>query len=636
MVLPMKKVSLLVMEKEKDESLRKLRKLGVIHIEKKTVSSADLSKLLERKARMENALGILRSCKPAAKSGKPKKQAGNTGPQRRATDPNKSAEPVTDPDVLVNLVLKLSDEKKGTQDRLVNLGRERNRIEEWGNFDPQGISFIAENSGLYLFPYKLNHKNFDSLSADIKYILIGKDKNSVRLVTADQEIPGEVPFALPDISLKETDEQINAAQKEMADIEKQLAALSENSRIAEKEINSLLADIEYETAKAGMNVLEDVPAESAVSWITGFIPQEDLGILKRGAAENGWALAADDPGPDDMVPTKLKNNRLVSLLNPLTDFLEVVPGYYEADISGWFLLFFTIFFGMIFGDAAYGFIILAAAVIGIFKTRKNGVPPVLKLLFLLGTSNFVWGILTCTWFGIDPGLVPGFLQRLSLPAISNITAAASLENEGLVRQNLMIFCFSLALLQLSIGHIIAIIRCKTLKILGELGSVSMLIGMYGVVLSLIASNEYRQIPLLMPFVYLLGGGFLVNFIFINYDGSIGKSILESLKNIISMILGIANVFSDIMSYIRLWAVGLAGAAISSTVNAMAGPLFGHLILFVLGIVLVVFGHSLNLVLNTLSVLVHGVRLNTLEFSGHAGLTWSGVAYRPFKETGSGS
>jgi V/A-type H+-transporting ATPase subunit I len=95
-------------------------------------------------------------------------------------------------------------------------------------------------------------------------------------------------------------------------------------------------------------------------------------------------------------------------------------------------------------------------------------------------------------------------------------------------------------------------------------------------------------------------------------------------------LGITNVFSDIMSYIRLWAVGLAGGAIASTVNTMAGPMLGGFLMFA-GIILLVFGHGLNLILNVLSVLVHGVRLNTLEFSGHLGLSWSGTAYKPFAE-----
>jgi V/A-type H+-transporting ATPase subunit I len=158
----------------------------------------------------------------------------------------------------------------------------------------------------------------------------------------------------------------------------------------------------------------------------------------------------------------------------------------------------------------------------------------------------------------------------------------------------------------------------------------MLAGMYNVVLFLVASNNYRKIPFLPPSMYLIVGGFLLTFVFANYDGSIGRSILDSLKNIISVVLGITNVFSDIMSYIRLWAVGLAGAAISSTVNQMASPLLGNFLVF-LGILLLVFGHGLNVILNILSVVVHGVRLNTLEFSGHLGLSWSGTAYKPFKK-----
>jgi V/A-type H+-transporting ATPase subunit I len=380
-----------------------------------------------------------------------------------------------------------------------------------------------------------------------------------------------------------------------------------------------------------MDVLEDVPVESAVSWISGYLPEEDLLLLKHTATENGWALLAKDPEADDFVPVKLKHNRVEKLLTPITDFLNVRPGYDEPDISGWFLICFTIFFGMIFGDAAYGALFVIIAIIGIIKTIKKGVPTGLKLLLLLGSSNFIWGVLTCTWLGLQVEQTPLVLQQISLPLISNVTAAKSAYDEGIVRQNLMIICFSLALLHLCTGHIVAIFHKKNFQCLGDIGSIAMLIGMYGVVLSLIASNEHRQIPLLMPFVYVLGGGFVLNFVFANYTKNLGQSIIDGFKNIISMILGVANVFSDIMSYIRLWAVGLAGAAISSTVVSLAGPMLGHFVFFIFGIIILVFGHGLNLVLNALSVLVHGVRLNTLEFSGHAGLTWSGTAYKPFKD-----
>jgi V/A-type H+-transporting ATPase subunit I len=418
---------------------------------------------------------------------------------------------------------------------------------------------------------------------------------------------------------------------QLSDIEKQYVLLSESRDLVENELKGIVTSIEFETARAGMGVLEDLPPESTVAWITAYVPQENLGAVKQAVSANCWAMLADDPGEDDPVPTKLKNNRVVNLINPLMDFLEIVPGYKEPDVSLWFLIFFTIFFGMIYGDAAYGAIIAIAAIIGMVKNRKKGVPPVFKLMFLLGFSNFIWGLLTCSWLGIDVNMLPAVLRKISLPLISSVTASESAYGDGIVRQNLMIFCFSLALLQLSIGHIIAITRGRTLKLLADVGSIAMLTGMYGVVLSLIASNEYRQIPLLQPCIWLLGGGFVLNFIFANYDGSIGRSVAEGFKNFISMFLGVANVFGDIMSYIRLWAVGLAGAAISSTVNSMAGPMLGHLILFIFGVTLLVFGHSLNIVLNALSVLVHGVRLNTLEFSGHVGITWSGTAYKPFKE-----
>ena len=644
MIVPMKKVSMVVMDKYREASLKKLREIGVIHIEKKNVSSEALTKLLDRKLKIENVLGILRAYEGDAKNGKKgalDANAKSISQKRRASDfINAEGVPFSTEALnasgrqdLVLHVLDLGEERKFLSERQILLSKELTRIEGWGTFSPEDLQFLSRN-GAALNLYELAEKTFESLPPDIPYFLTGRDKNHVRIAVLDSEIPGETPFMLGEQSLKEVRSLLADIHDQIADINRQLISLVARKFIVEKELKNLLNEIEFETANAGMGSLEEAPSQYAVSWITGFVPGEDLGFLKRAAAENNWALLAEDPGPDDMVPTKLKNNRFVRLLNPLTDFLEVVPGYEEADISLWFLIFFTVFFGMIFGDAAYGAIFIIAAIIGILKTIRKGVPPVLKLVLLLGISNFIWGVLTCSWFGVDAVKLPLILQQISLPLISNVTAAESAAGEGIVRQNLMIFCFSLALLQLSIGHIIAITRLRSLKILGEIGSLAMLAGMYGVVLILIASNEYRDLAMyipMMPCVYALGAGFILNFVFVNYDGSIGKSALESLKNFISMVLGIANVFSDIMSYIRLWAVGLAGAAISSTVVTMAGPMLGHFIFFIFGVILLVFGHGLNLVLNALSVLVHGVRLNTLEFSGHVGLTWAGTPYKPFSD-----
>jgi len=608
MVIPMKKVCLFVRDKYQQDALLKLRSVGVVHIKKTNAASEQLSKVLERKAMAENAVGLIQSYKTPVNS-----YAAHTA------EPN-----------LIELMVGLGKERKALEDRQTMLAKERGRIAAWGNFNPASVKEM-ESLGQPVYLYELSHEAFAALGPEIRYIKLSEDKNGLRLLVLDNEIPATTPFQLPEKSLAAIDAELGDIQRKLRELEARIASYAIRRPALMKELKTIQTDIEFETARAELEKVEGVPEAFGFSCLTGFVPTEDLGKLKAASAENGWALVASDPGPDDNVPTKLKNNRLVSLLNPLTDFLEVTPGYHEADISGWFLFFFVIFFGMIFGDAGYGAIVLIAALVGIFKTARKGVPPVLKLLLLLGISNFLWGMFTCTWFGVEAQKLPQVLQDLSLSQISSATAARSPQDEGLVRQNLMVFCFTLALLQLSIGHIVAITRCRTLKILGDLGSIAMLTGMYGIVLSLIASNQYRQIPLFPPCVYMLGGGFLLNFIFTNYEGSIGKSILESLKNFISMVLGIANVFSDIMSYIRLWAVGLAGGAISSTVDQMAGPMLGHLFFFIFGITLLVFGHGLNLVLNMLSVLVHGVRLNTLEFSGHVGLTWAGTPYRPFAE-----
>ncbi|MDR3174010.1 MAG: V-type ATP synthase subunit I, partial [Treponema sp.] len=550
MIVPMKKVSLVVRDKERVSSLEKLRELGVMHLERKSAQSETLTKLLDRRARVEAALGILQTY-PLPKKAELPPQA--EAPHRRKTDRREdedfySADSVNKPappDPVLE-TLALGEEKKNLQEQMVFLGKERSRIEKWGDFDPKAFGELA-GKGIVLFPYDLPQKVYDALPADPELIVLGRDKTNVRVLAVGKEIPGESPWPLPERSFSETGALMTEIRHRLADIESRFVRLAPGRMAVEGQLERIQAEIEFETARAGMETVDDVPAEYAVSWFTGFVPAADVGLLKRGAAENGWALIARDPGEDDMVPTKLKNNRLAGLIQPLTDFLEVVPGYNEIDISGFFLCFFVIFFGMIFGDAGYGALILLACLFGMAKTAKKGVPPVLKLLLLLGLSNFTWGLLTCSWFGLKTFQIPVFLRNLSLPLISNVTADRSAFDKAIVQQNLMIFCFSLALLQLTIGHVLAIIHDKSLKILGHIGSIAMLGGMYFIILSLIASNEARQLPMYPAAVYAFGGGFALNFVFASYEGSIGRSILESLKNIISVILGIANIFSDIMS-----------------------------------------------------------------------------------------
>lgn len=643
MIVPMKKVSLVILDKEKKEALKTLRKIGVVHLEKVEGKGEVLANYKNVSDTLFNASILLSEVKTDKKTFKYETVSNEEALQK------------------ARRVLEIVDRKKELFDQISSATSELDRFAGWGELDPQDFEYLKEK-GICLSLYEIPSDKMRLISDEVKTILLNTSKSVTRfLVLSDEPLterpeglpPEAFSIILPDISTNKIIENINSAKSELDSIQKEFNDSAKYLNSINEYYSSVQKDIEFENIYSGMET-ESLENENTLAWITGFVPVDSFDVLQKTAKENYWALASDDPAEEDAVPTKLKNNKLVSLIYPLTDFLGTVPGYNEYDISGWFLLFFTVFFGMIFGDGGYGLLVTLVSLILILKNKANGKSsPMLSLVFLVGLATVAWGTVTCTWFGLTPEQLPSWLVNLSVTPLSN---AADFKNGGqpyrlylswsdvglTTGQNLQIFCFTLALLQLSVAHIKGIkrnLKNKSLKVLGELGSLVQLWGMFYVVLSMVVSSQIfplnlvvNGIPVGMTAILLVAGGFALSFIFANYEGSLGKSILESCKNIISVLLGVVNVFSDIVSYIRLWAVGLAGAAISNTVNTMAGPLMGHAILFIAAVLLLVFGHGLNMILNLLSVIVHGVRLNTLEFSTHLGMSWSGFKYEPFKET----
>ncbi|MGN0740050.1 MAG: V-type ATP synthase subunit I [Treponema sp.] len=643
MIVPMKKVSLVILDKEKKEALKTLRKIGVVHLEKVEGKGEVLANYKNVSDTLFNASVLLSEVKTDKKTFKYETVSNEEALQK------------------ARRVLEIVDRKKELFDQISSATAELDRLAGWGELDPQDFEYLKEK-GICLSLYEIPSDKMRLISDDVKTILLNTSKSVTRfLVLSDEPLterpeglpPEAFSIILPDVSTNQIIENINSAKSELDAIQKEFNDSAKYLNSINEYYSSVQKDIEFENIYSGMGT-EDLENENTLAWITGFVPVDSFDVLQKTAKENYWALASDDPAEEDAVPTKLKNNKLVSLIYPLTDFLGTVPGYNEYDISGWFLLFFTVFFGMIFGDGGYGLLVTLVSLILILKNKAKGKSsPMLSLVFLVGLATVAWGTVTCTWFGLTPEQLPSWLVNLSVTPLSN---AADLKSNGqpyrlylpwsdvglTTGQNLQIFCFTLALLQLSVAHIKGIkrnLQNKSLKVLGELGSLVQLWGMFYVVLSMVVSSQIfplnlvvNGIPVGMTAILLVAGGFALSFIFANYEGSLGKSILESCKNIISVLLGVVNVFSDIVSYIRLWAVGLAGAAISNTVNTMAGPLMGHAILFIAAVLLLVFGHGLNMILNLLSVIVHGVRLNTLEFSTHLGMSWSGFKYEPFKET----
>lgn len=631
MIVPMKKISLITLGDKKEDTLKKLRKLGIVHIMISEGSGENLNKYKEQIVVLERALFSV---------GKTKGVAQETVDVETAL--KKALE-----------IDKLTEDKNSVLSERIKINNELESLKNWGDINPESINDL-KSKGIEIALYEMPKAEYNSLPDSLKTIKLYTGKSAVQFLVLKEteELPTNLAsyeLALPKMSTEEMKNRILRLNERIAEIDKQVLSYACYADSMKNAIKALDKKVEFETYATGMES-EAISDDETVSvvYFSGFVESEKLAQLQEASRVNSWGLCVEDPTEEDNVPTKLKNNKFVSLIYPLTDFLGTVPGYFEYDISGWFLAFILIFFGIIFGDGGYGLLISGVVAIPIIKSliSKKSVEPAFLLIGLFGLSTILWGTLTCTWFGLSPEQLPQWLKGLSIPVISNVYADKiwypwwTNGTAGLTTaQNLQILCFVLALVQLTVAHIKCAIRNrKSLKVIGDIGSAVELIGMFYMVLSFVVNGQVfsfnliiNGIPVGTIAIVFVAVGFVLSFIFANYEGSVIKSILSSLSNIVSVLLGIFNLFSDIVSYIRLWAVGLAGAAISATVNELAGPLLGNFMFMLLAIILLVFGHGLNMILNVLSVIVHGIRLNTLEFSSHLGMTWSGYKFKPFEE-----
>ena len=369
-------------------------------------------------------------------------------------------------------------------------------------------------------------------------------------------------------------------------------------------------------------------SQDGLVWLSGYLPAAEVDGFKKAAAEAHWAWAMEEPAADDdKVPTKVKYNKVTRLMIPVFDILGTVPGYREYDISFWFLGFFTLFFAMIIGDAGYGCLFLLAALAMTVKNKKASTA--VQLLWVLSIATILWGALTGTWFGLEQAMQVPFLKRLVIPTFANYPAYFNVSTT--TQQNtIMKFCFILGTVQLSLACVMNIrrkLKEKDLSWIADLGWLAAIDALYFVVLYLVIGQQVNLIP--VACVVIAGFLLVVCFGGMAPDKTFGQGLKAGLGNAFTVFLNTISAFGNIMSYIRLFAVGMASLAIAQSFNNMAFGFKGPLVIAAILILLI--GHGLNIVMGLLSVVVHGVRLNLLEFSGQLGMEWAGIAYDPFKK-----
>ena len=589
MIEKMLKTTVICRIEDRESTLDSLRSLGILHVELTNKQDSPTQASITHEAeKINQVLSVLAEFKATKKS-----------TYKSST-----------PEQVAKSALKLINDNSDLKKEIENKRLKKELLIPWGNFSFDSLSKLKDN-GLFVYLCATEKEKLSDFHSkgSIKVISYKRNKVYFVIIATEDKSSETLPLAqlpLENDTLKELESQIAALKGKVKKNELSLSFFAAETGKIKQYALELLDELEFVSNKRSMG------NDYVLSYIKGYTQAKKQELISKAAKKNGWALLLQEPTKDDNVPTLITIPRMFRLIAPVFDFIGISPGYREWDVSICFLFFFTIFFAMIVGDAGYGILFLFIALFLKFrfkKVEKYRLP--LNLFVLLSIATITWGALTCTYFGLPQELFPRKLQGLK-----------ALTDPSIKNSNIQLICFILAALQLSFARVWkAIIMRNSLRALGQIGWAMFIWGNFFTALKLIVFPN--MIYPTFAF-YLYGIGFiLIITLYVKWNdvGSIFNTPFDFIGS-----------FSDVLSYIRLFAVGLASFYIADSFNNM-----GHMVLqlspyfIIFTIIILVFGHLLNIALALMGVLVHGIRLNTLEFSNQMELEWAGVVFSPFKK-----
>ena len=605
MIEKMKMVHVITSASAKEEMLKDLQSIGVMHIAEK--QNADRA-VTERFQSISDAAAVLKS------HADPKQLRNHEEPLSEEAFGVEYAK-----------VREAIDRKSALEQEITSANAEISRISPWGDFQPSDVEFLRKQGFDFHF-YRIDEKDYPELasSEDIQVIKLGPVGKSVAVAvlgTLPQTIQA-TEFIMPEKSLTELQKDVADAEDGIRKCDEELSSESQYYEAFCRQQMKAQNALKFSEANATLQGDEDFV------WLAGYIPEADIDKFKAMTSEGKFAWAIEDVDEEDaFVPTKLRYNKVSKLIKPIYDILDIRPGYREQDISLWFFLFFILFFAMIIGDGGYGLLILLATAAIHVKQKK--LTDAIFLLYILSVGTIVWGAVTGTWFGMESAMNVPFLRALVIPSIATYPEYFGVTSTQ-TQFAIMKFSLSVGIVQLVLGKVLAIkkkVAEKDLSLIAEIGWTIAVIAMYMLSLNLVIGENIN----LKPVFISIGVAFVLVVLFggMTPGTSFGQSVKAGLAGSFTTFLDTISCFSNVMSYIRLFAVGMAGVAISESFNDIGGGMPG--ILVIVGAVIIILGHALNIAMCFLSVVVHGVRLNVLEFSGQVGIEWAGISYDPFKE-----
>ena len=504
---------------------------------------------------------------------------------------------------------------------LVSKLREFDDIKPWGSWDRAKL----DEMGVTLHFYKVEAK---------KYLPEWENEHAIQKVSEkDGRIwfvlagdPGDFPLkelpapaqteAEARAGIEERERQIAVYRKTLGDRRSELPALRASLAAKQEELSRYLASLSGESA-----------AEDNLSVFEGFVPEEDTAELEKRFEELPMVWLKDSATVEDNPPIRLKNTPFVGLFEMLTDMYGR-PGYDGFDPTPFISIFFTLFFAFCMGDAGYGLVII---LLGILLRKKLG--KIAPLALILGGATVVVGFFFHSFFSMDISKW-GFIQALGLNRIMMPSDSKCIvPGMGEYDWN-MILALACGVLHISLAQITkAVVATRNhgfMKSLGVWGWTLLIVG--GVTVGVLALLKVFDAGITKIAIIVVG---IVSAICIFFLRDLHKNPLINFGNGLWETYNTATgLLSDVLSYLRLYALALAGSLLGGAFNDLAVMVrgdggFG----WVLFILLLVVGHVLNIAMSGLSAFVHPLRLNFLEFFKNAGYEGLGRTYSPLsKET----
>ena len=611
MITRMNKLSLLVYHKEYTDFLQRLRDVGVVHIVEKESGAAENPELEQQLAKAAKLARVIKRFEILAPE--EKAAAGNTEQAMAIVDRFDS--------------LNVDIERRRVEQQVIE--KDIAALEPWGDFDYSNVEKLAA-AGLELRFYIASAKSYDSSWESLyNAVKVAEKQSRVYFVTVTHsgmefEIDAELA-RLPLSSLTALYGELDSVKEHILSYEnslRELAASGLNTLLAAQE--KLSHEIEF--AKVVLNG-EKVSGDRLL-LLEGWVPEDSMQELKEMLDKSGAFYALRPARRGDNCPVKLKNNAFTRMYESLTKMYGMPSGT-DFDPTPIVAPFFSLFFAFCMGDAGYGLILI---LLGFLLKKKLGkdLAGMMNLVITLGIFTTVIGALLGTFFGMS-------LLGADIPAsVKEFIIAGDIELFGSTYDKQMILALGIGVIHISIAMTVKAINSTVFygfkESLSAWGWWLVVVG--GVIIG--ALSLLSVIPAdISQWVFIAVAGlgavgiYLLNNLRRNVLANIGAGLWDT-YNMASGLLG------DILSYIRLFALGLAGGMLGQTFNSLAmmvveGQEGIGLVLGWVGFgLIIIIGHSLNIAMSCLSAFVHPLRLTFVEYFKNAGYEGKGEEYKPFK------